>query len=83
MDINPEQFAGDNSAKETSVFSKREDFGKDDDDPLSIKDSSLTFLGFILSFLTVFLPSISVLLERPLPHNNEVNLNQMLNKDGS
>ena len=58
-------------------------FENDDDDPLSIKSLSLTFLGIIIAFLAILLPSVSVLLERPLSKSNEIISNQSIKKDGS
>ena len=80
MDINPKQFAN-NFSKESSFISNREEFGKEDDDPLSIKDLSSTLIGFILAAMTLFLPTISVFFERPfLPRTGMYN--EMVNKDG-
>ena len=59
------------------------DFEKDDDDPLSIRSLSITFLGIIIASLTLLLPSISVLLGRPFPQGNEIIFNHSIPKDGS
>ena len=81
MDINPKQFAN-NISKDASPFiATRDDFGKDDDDPLSIKDASSTLIGFILAVMTLFLPAISVFFERPFSTRTSLN-NEMVNKDG-
>ena len=81
MDINPKQFANNISKDESQFIANREDFGRDDDDPLSIKDASSTLIGFILAVMTLLLPSISVFLERPfLPRTSFYN--EMVNKDG-
>jgi len=55
----------------------------DDDDPLSISGLSITLLGIIFAFLTILVPSISVLLGRPLSPVNEAILNHSIKKDGS
>ena len=81
MDTNPKQFAKNISKDLSSFISNRDDFGNDDDDPLSIKDASSTVIGFILAFMTLFLPVISVLLERPFLQKNG-DYNQLIIKDG-
>tara|TARA_B100000212_G_C27192656_1_gene455337 strand:+ start:183 stop:434 length:252 start_codon:yes stop_codon:yes gene_type:complete len=82
MDINPKQFAKSNSKSDSPFDSNREQFVKDDEDPLSIKDASLTFLGIILAFMTMFLPVISIFLDRPLLQKNGVMYNEMVKNDG-
>ncbi len=59
------------------------DFERDDDDPLTISGLSITLLGIIIAFLTILVPSISVLLGRPLSPVNEAILNHSIKKDGS
>jgi len=71
------------SSEESSLGSVQSDFEKDDDDPLSIRSLSLTSLGIIFAFLTFLLPSISILIGRPLSQGNEVILNKDFKKDGS
>ena len=56
--------------------------GREDEDPLSFVDASITIIGIILAILTISLPAISVLLERPLSQNKGVEINQFLKKDG-
>jgi len=77
-----EQFIQSKSSEESSLGSARNDFEKEDDDPLSIRSLSLTSLGIIFAFLTIFLPSISILIGRPLYQGNEVIQNQDFKKDG-
>ena len=55
----------------------------DDDDPLSIKRLSISFLGITIAFLTILLPSISILLGRPLSQENEITSFHLIKKDGS
>ena len=62
--------------------STRDEKGREDEDPLSFMDASITIIGIILAILTISLPSISVLLERPLPDNKGVKINQFYKKDG-
>ena len=69
--------------EEPSLGSAQGDFERDDDDPLSIRRLSLTSLGIIFAFLTILLPSISILIGRPFSQGNEVIFNQNLKKDGS
>ena len=59
------------------------DFERDDDEPLSVRSLSITFLGIIIVLLTILLPSISVLLGRPLSQGNEIIFNHSNKKDGS
>ena len=70
------------SSEESSIASARSDFEKDDDDPLSIRSLSITSLGIIFAILTIFLPSISILIGRPLSKGNEIIHNHDFKKDG-
>ena len=70
-------------SEDSSFSSTKSDFEKDDDDPLSMRSLSITFLGIIFAFLTFLLPSISILIGRPLSQGNEVIFNHDFNKDGS
>ena len=76
------QFIQSKSSKESSHGSDRSDFDRDDDDPLSIRSLSITSLGIIFAFLTILLPSISILIGRPLSQGNEIIHNQDFKKDG-
>ena len=81
MDINPKQFANNISKDESQFISNRDEFGKDDDEPLSIKDASSTLIGFILAVMTFFLPAISIFFERPFTPRNGF-YSEMVKKDG-
>jgi len=70
------------SSEESSLGSVQNDFARDDDDPLSIRSLSITSLGIIFAILTIFLPSISILIGRPLSQGNEIIHNHDLKKDG-
>ena len=70
------------SSEESTYGSARSDFERDDDDPLSIKSLSITSLGVIFAILTIFLPSISILIGRPLSQGKEINHNHDFKKDG-
>jgi len=76
------QFIQSKSSEESSHGSVRNDFERDDDDPLSIRSLSITSLGIILAFLAIFLPSISILIGRPLSQGNEIIHNHDFKKDG-
>ena len=77
------QFIQSKSSEESSHGSARSDFERDDDDPLSIRSLSITSLGIIFAFLTIFLPSISILIGRPLSQGNEITHYNDFKKDGS
>ena len=76
------QFIQSKSSEESSHGSARSDFERDDDDPLSIRSLSVTSLGIIFAFLTIFLPTISILIVRPLSQGNEIIHNHNFKKDG-
>ena len=76
------QFIQSKSSEESSQVSARSDFERDDDDPLSIRSLSITSLGIIFAFLTIFFPSVSILIGRPLSQGNEVINSQDFKKDG-
>ena len=69
-------------SEESFLCSPQSDFERDDDDPLSIRSLSITSLGIIFAFLTIFLPSISVLIGRPPSQGNEIIHNHDFKKDG-
>ena len=76
------QFIQSKSSEESSYGSARSDFERDDDDPLSIRSLSITSLGIIFAFLTIFLPSIIVLIGRPSSQGNDIIHNHVFKKDG-
>ena len=77
-----EQFIQSKSSQESSLGSARNDFEKDDEDPLSIRSLSITSLGIIFALLTIFLPLISILIGRPLSQGNEIIQNHDFKQDG-
>ena len=77
------QFIQSKLSEESSLGSAQSEFERDDDDPLSIRSLSITSLGIIFAFLTILLPSISILIGRPLSQGKEVNFNHDFKKDGS
>ena len=68
--------------EESSLGSAQIDFERDDDAPLSIRSLSVTSLGIIFALLTILLPSISILIGRPLSQGNEIIHNHDFKKDG-
>ena len=69
--------------EESFISSSQSDFEIDDDDPLSVRSISVTSFGFIFALLTFLLPSMSILIGRPLSQGNEVIFIHDLKKDGS
>ena len=82
IDTIPKQSAKREADQSLFPFSNKEEKGREDEDPLSLLDASITIIGIILAILTISLPAISVLLERPLPQNKGAEINQFLKKDG-
>ena len=82
IDTIPKQSAKRETDQSLSPVSNKEEKGREDEDPLSLLDASITIIGIILAILTISLPAISVLLERPLPQNEGAEINQFLKKDG-
>ena len=76
------QFIQSKSSEESSHGSARNDFERDDDDPLSIGSLSITSLVIIFAFLTIFLHSISILIGRPPSQGNEIISNHDFKQDG-
>ena len=77
------QFIKSKLSEESSLGFAQNDFEKDDDDPLSIRSLSITSLGITFAFLTLLLPSISILIGRPFSQGDETILNHDFKKDGS
>ena len=82
IDTIPKQSAKRETDQSLFPVSNNEEKGREDEDPLSLLDASITILGIILAILTIFLPAIGVLLERPLPQNKGAEINQFFKKDG-
>jgi len=76
------QFIQSELSEESSHGSARSDFERDDDDPLSIRSLSITSLGIVFAFLTILLPSISILIGRPLSRGTEIIHYHDFKKDG-
>ena len=79
---NSKQFVKSKSSENSSLITISSELERDDDDPLSIRSLSITFLGILIAFLTIMLPSIGILLGRPLSQGNEIIFNHSITKDG-
>ena len=55
---------------------------EDDDDPLSIRSLSLSFIGMIIALFTILIPVFSVLIENSMSQANEIILKKSIKKDG-
>ena len=66
----------------SSLSSAQSDIERDDDEPFSFRSLSITSLGIIFAFLTIFLPSISILIGRPLSQGKEIIHYHDFKKDG-
>ena len=80
---NSKQFVKSNLSEKSSLITISSEFKSDDDDPLSMRSLSISFLGIIIASLTILLPSISILLGRPLSQENEITSFHLIKKDGS
>ncbi len=80
---NSKQFVESKLSENPSLITISSELERDDDDPLSIRSLSISFLGIIIASLTILLPSISILLVRPLSQVKEVNSFSLIKKDGS
>ena len=80
---NSKQFVKSKLSEKTSLITISSELERDDDDPLSFGRLSVSFLGVILAFLTILLPTIGILLGRPLSQENEINSFHLIKKDGS
>ena len=80
---NSKQFVEGNLSENSYFTTISSELVRDDDAPLSIRSFSVSFLGIIIAFLTILLPSVSILLGRPLSQGNEVNSFHLIKKDGS
>ena len=80
---NSKQFVEGKLSENSSLITISSEFERDDDDPLSIRSLSISFLGILIASLTILLPSISILLGRPLSQGNEITSFHLIKKDGS
>ena len=80
---NSKQFVESKLSEKASLITISSELERDDDDPLRMRTLSMSFLGIILASLTILLPSISILLGRPLSQGNEITSFHLIKKDGS
>ena len=81
---NSKQVVKSKSSEKSSFISISSELGRDDDDdPLSIRSLSLTIIGILIASMTILLPSISILLGRPISQGNEITSFHLIKKDGS
>ena len=80
---NSKQFVEGNLRENSYFIAISSVLERDDDDPLSMRSLSISFLGIIIASLTILLPSISILLGRPLSQGNEITSFHLIKKDGS
>ena len=80
---NSKRFVKSNLSEKSSLITISSELERDDDDPLSMRSLSISFLGIIIASLTILLPSISILLGRPLSQGNEITSFYLIKKDGS
>ena len=80
---NSKQFVEGKLSDNSSLITISSELEKDEDDPLSMRSLSISFFGIIIASLTILLPSISILLGRPLSQGNEITSFQLIKKDGS
>ena len=81
---NSKQFVEGKLSENSSLITISSKLERDDeDDPLSMKSLSVSILGIIIASLTILLPSISILLGRPLSQGNEISTFHLIKKDGS
>ena len=81
---NSKQFVEGKLSENSSLITISSELERDDDDdPLSFRSLSITFLGIFIASLTILLPSISIFLGRPLSQRNEITSFLLTKKDGS
>ena len=80
---NSKQFVEGKLSENSSLITISSELVKDDDDPLSMRSFTISFIGIIIASMTILLPSISILLGRPLSQGNEITSFHLIKKDGS
>ena len=80
---NSQQFVTSELREKSSLNNVLSELEREDEEPLSIKSLSITIMGITIAFLTILVPSISVLIGNPISQENEIIFNQSLKKDGS
>ncbi len=80
---NSKQFVEGKLSEDSSLLTISSELVEDDDDPLSMRSLSISFIGIIIASMTILIPSISILLGRPLSQGNEITPFHLNKKDGS
>ena len=81
---NSKQFVEGKLSEDSSLVTISSELVRDDDDdPFSMRSLSISFIGIIIAFMTILLPTISILLGRPLSQGNEITSFHLIKKDGS
>ena len=80
---NSKQFVKGNLSGQSLLIPFSSEIEKSEDDSLSIRSFSITFLGIFLASITILVPSIIVFLGRPLSQDNEITFSYLIKKDGS
>ena len=81
---NSKQFVESKLSENVSLITISSELERDDDDdPLSIRRLSISFFGILIASLTILLPSICILLGRPISQGNEITSFHLIKKDGS
>ena len=80
---NSKQFVKSKLSEKSSLITISSEFERDDDAPLRMRSLSISFFGIIIASLAILLPSISILLGRPLSQGNEITSFHLIKKDGS
>ena len=80
---NSKQVVESKLSENTSLITISSELERDDNDPLSMRRLSITIPGIIVASLATLLPSISIMLGRPLSQGNEITSFHLIKKDGS
>ena len=81
---NSKQFVKSKLSENSSLITISSELKRDDDeDPLSMRSLKVSFIGTMIASLAILLPSISILLGRPLSQENGINSFHLIKKDGS
>ena len=80
---NSKQFVEGKLSEDSSLLTISSELVEDDDDPLSMRSLSISLIGIIIASMTILIPSISILLGRPLSQGNEITPFHLNKKDGS
>ena len=80
---NSKQFVQGNLSGQSLLIPFSSELETSENDSLSIKSFSITFLGIFLASITILVPSIIVFLGRRLSQDNEITFSYLIKKDGS